>query len=110
MKRCSRASRPVRSARHTAATHDRLLRDHREGTRFADVLEAAGVMDVLLVKESGHRPPHRRRPSRLVDRASAAEGYSDWGSAKAEGLEQAYRSRWSLVWRCPLRLRRSTTI
>jgi DNA invertase Pin-like site-specific DNA recombinase len=71
-----------------AAMYDRLLRDHREGTRFADLLEAAGVMDVLLVKESDI--DLRTADGRQVwrDRASAAEGYSDRLSGKVKDSKE----------------------
>ena len=79
-----------------AAMYDRLLRDHREGTRFADVLEAAGVMDVLLVKESDI--DLRTADGRQVwrDRASAAEGYSDRLSGKVKDSKEriARAGRW----------------
>ena len=84
-----------------AAMYDRLC-DHREGTRFADVLEAAGVMDMLLVKGSDIDLRTADGRDFWRDRASAAEDSGrGWNSGKVKDSKEriARNSRWCW-WRC----------
>ncbi len=79
-----------------AVTYDRLLRDHREGTRFAETLERAGVTDVFLIKEADIDLTTADGRQVWRDRASAAEHYSDRLSEKITDSKRriAQAGRW----------------
>lgn len=79
-----------------AVTYDRLLRDPREGVRFAETLEKAGVTDVLFVDEGDIDLTTADGRKLFRDRASAATHYSDRLSEKVRDSKRriAYDGRW----------------